>query len=49
MAHPDLQDLRRFMLVTADAHGLYARYGFAPIAQPERVMAIVRTDLFPRS
>lgn len=32
--HPDLQGLRRFALATKDAHGLYARFGFAPAAQP---------------
>jgi GNAT superfamily N-acetyltransferase len=37
-AHPDLQNLRRWMLATRDAHGLYARYGFTPIPQPERLM-----------
>jgi GNAT superfamily N-acetyltransferase len=36
--HPDLRDLRRWMLVTTDAHGLYARYGFAALAAPERFM-----------
>ena len=36
--HPDLQGLRRWSLATADAHGLYARYGFTPIAKPERWM-----------
>lgn len=45
-AHPQLQDLRRFMLVTADAQALYRQYGFAPPAQPERLMAIVRGDLY---
>ncbi|SAL01710.1 GNAT family N-acetyltransferase [Caballeronia ptereochthonis] len=38
MAHPDLQGLRRMMLVTSDAHGLYARHGFAASARPERIM-----------
>lgn len=37
-AHPDLQNLRRFMLVTADAHGLYARFGFETPVRPERLM-----------
>ena len=37
-AHPDLQGLRRFMLATRDAHGLYAQFGFKPLAAPERVM-----------
>lgn len=36
--HPQLQNLRRFQLVTADAHGLYAQFGFTPIATPERHM-----------
>lgn len=49
VAHPDLQGLRRFMLVTADAHGLYERYGFTAVENPERLMVIVRTDLYPRS
>lgn len=30
--------LRRVMLATADAHGLYARYGFAPAEDPNRFM-----------
>jgi GNAT superfamily N-acetyltransferase len=38
MAHPDLQDLRRMMLVTSDAHALYARHGFSASAHPERIM-----------
>ncbi|MEO5535796.1 MAG: GNAT family N-acetyltransferase [Pseudolysinimonas sp.] len=29
----------RTMLATADAHGLYAQYGFEPLAEPERLMA----------
>jgi GNAT superfamily N-acetyltransferase len=38
MAHPDLQGLRRFTLATGDAHGLYARHGFAPPLYPESLM-----------
>jgi GNAT superfamily N-acetyltransferase len=38
LAHPDLQGLRRWLLMTADAHSLYARYGFRPLHSPERVM-----------
>jgi len=41
-AHPDLQGLRNVLLATRDAHGLYARYGFAPLAEPGRWMAIRR-------
>jgi GNAT superfamily N-acetyltransferase len=36
--------LRRIMLATADAHGLYAQYGFAPLAKPEIWMARVPAD-----
>ena len=39
-AHPDLQGLRRFLLATRDAHGLYAQFGFKPLAAPERVMEL---------
>ena len=38
MAHPDLQGLRRFTLSTGDAHGLYARHGFAPPLYPQSLM-----------
>jgi GNAT superfamily N-acetyltransferase len=40
MAHPDLQGLRRFFLGTADAHALYERFGFRPLAEPGRMMEI---------
>jgi len=49
MAHPDLQGLRRFMLATKDAHGLYAHFGFTPTATPGRIMEIVRPDVYQRS
>jgi GNAT superfamily N-acetyltransferase len=38
VGHPQLQGLRRWMLVTADAHGLYAKFGFTPLDGPERFM-----------
>jgi GNAT superfamily N-acetyltransferase len=37
-AHPDLQGLRRWLLATRDAHGVYVPLGFAPLAAPERMM-----------
>ncbi|HZO61319.1 MAG TPA: GNAT family N-acetyltransferase [Solirubrobacterales bacterium] len=40
MAHSDLQGLRRFFLGTADAHSLYERFGFRPLADPARMMEI---------
>ena len=38
MNDPELQGLRRWLLATADAHRLYARFGFSPLANPERWM-----------
>jgi len=38
MAHPELQDFRRWMLATSDAHGLYEKFGFRPLAAPEVLM-----------
>jgi GNAT superfamily N-acetyltransferase len=46
MAHPDLQGLRRFSLATADAHALYARHGFAPLADPARFMEVYRPKVY---
>jgi GNAT superfamily N-acetyltransferase len=46
MAHPDLQGLRRFQLVTRDAHGLYSRHGFAALAHPERHMEIFKHGMY---
>lgn len=40
MSYPGLQGLRRIMLATRDAHGLYSHFGFTPITQPERWMQI---------
>jgi GNAT superfamily N-acetyltransferase len=42
MAHPDLAGLRNFLLATRDAHGLYEKFGFAPLAEPRRWMVIRR-------
>ncbi len=38
LAHPELQNLRRWILATKDAHGLYAQYDFTPLKFPERWM-----------
>ena len=37
--HPDVRGLRKIVLATADAHGLYERFGFRP-ADSERMMEI---------
>ena len=46
LAHPGLQGLRRFMLATRDAHGLYARYGFAPPAHPDSLMERYAAEVY---
>ena len=44
MEHPKLQVLRRWSLVTSDAHGLYRQFGFQDVAKPEKYMEIVRKN-----
>jgi GNAT superfamily N-acetyltransferase len=46
MQHPDLQGLRRMLLATRDAHGLYARYGFKSLAAPDVMMEIHKPDIY---
>ena|SRR3990167_269908 len=46
MAHPDLQGLRRINLATRDAHGLYEKFGFKPLSSPEKVMEILKPDVY---
>jgi GNAT superfamily N-acetyltransferase len=46
--HPRLQNLRRQHLVTQDAHGLYAQFGFAPLAHPDRHMERRDPDVYQR-
>ncbi len=46
MAHSDLQSLRRFLLATRDAHGLYRQFGFTPVAKPDRLMEIMKADVY---
>ena len=48
MAHQDLQGLRRFSLVTRDAHALYSTFGFSALASPGGHMEIVRPGLYLR-
>jgi hypothetical protein len=38
LVHPELQGLRRWLLATADAHELYRKFGFTPLADPSRIM-----------
>ena len=49
LAHPDLQGLRRWLLLTLDAHGLYEQFGFKPPANPEHFMTLHRPEIYRRS
>jgi GNAT superfamily N-acetyltransferase len=44
--HPALQNLRRWILTTRDAHGLYAQVGFRPVQSPERFMELHQPDVY---
>jgi len=44
--HPALQNLRRWILLTRDAHGLYSRFGFTPVKAPDRYMELHRPDVY---
>ena len=46
MQHPALQGLRRWILLTRDAHGLYEKFGFTPVKAPERYMELHRPDVY---
>lgn len=46
MAHPATQGLRRIMLATSDAHGLYAKYGFRPINDASSLMQAHNPDVY---
>lgn len=45
-SHPALQGLRRFVLITRDAHGLYEQYDFTPLGKPEGYMEIRRPHAY---
>ncbi|MDQ1388191.1 MAG: hypothetical protein QOF56_1645 [Acidobacteriaceae bacterium] len=44
--HPALQNLRRWILTTRDAHGLYSQVGFTPVKAPERFMELHRPNVY---
>ena len=46
VAHQDLQGLRRLLLLTSDAHGLYSQFGFEPLGSPSRFMEVLRPDVY---
>ena len=46
--HPDLQGLRRMMLATRDAHGLYSQYGFTPLGAPDLIMEVLKPNIYSK-
>jgi nitroimidazol reductase NimA-like FMN-containing flavoprotein (pyridoxamine 5'-phosphate oxidase superfamily)/GNAT superfamily N-acetyltransferase len=49
ISHPHLQGLRRWTLGTADAHGLYRKFGFAEPRYPNRQMERGDPDIYRRA
>jgi len=49
MNHPALQGLRRLLLLTSDAHSLYAQFGFTEIGDERRFMEVVHPDIYLRT
>ena len=49
MKYPELQGLRRWLLATRDAHGLYAKSGFIPLDKPERIMGLKLFEEYPET
>ena len=45
-SHPELQGFRRWILLTRDAHGLYGKFGFTPLAAPDRWMEKWAPDVY---
>jgi len=48
VAHPELQGLRRWMLATRDAHGLYTQSGFTELHDPARLMERWDPEIYRR-
>ena len=46
IGHEDLQGLRRLLLLTSDAHGLYRQFGFKELGNPSRFMEVLRQDIY---
>jgi N-acetylglutamate synthase-like GNAT family acetyltransferase len=46
IAHPQLQGLRRMMLATRDAHGLYEQFGFTALTDQKIFMQLWKPDVY---
>lgn len=49
MNYPGLQGLRRWLLATKDAHGLYTKFGFLPLDKPESIMGFKPFEAYPQT
>jgi len=48
LTHPELAGLRRWLLVTRDAHGLYRKFGFTDVADPSMFLTRHDPDIYTR-
>jgi N-acetylglutamate synthase-like GNAT family acetyltransferase len=46
MTHPNLQGLRRWILLTSTADWLYEKYGFAKVPKPEIYMELYNPNVY---
>ena len=44
--HPALQNLRRWILLTRDAHNLYSKFGFTPLKSPDSYMELHHSNVY---
>lgn len=49
LEYPELQGLRRMVLATKDAHGLYEQFGFKALANPQTFMEIMVPDIYTKT
>jgi GNAT superfamily N-acetyltransferase len=49
ITHPELQGLRRWILGTKDAHGLYAKFGFSSFEEPKRFMHKCNPNVYAKT
>lgn len=48
LAHPELAGLRRWLLATRDAHGLYRKFGFTEVTDPSTLLTRHDPDMYAR-
>ena len=46
ITHPNLQELRRWILLTSTADWLYKKYNFSSLAKPELYMELFNPDIY---